>query len=66
MNFYTLIDKKSQSFLADIIEFEDGQVVVKWVDNVISPLIIYDNLSKVIDFYVFEGRELISEGITEI
>ena len=64
MKFYSLIDSKG-NFLADIVEFDDGQVVVKW-DGKVKSLVIHKCLQEFIDISVHNGRTLLNEGLEEI
>jgi hypothetical protein len=62
MEFYTLIELKKEKELAQVIEFEDGQVVAKWSGKVNS-LIIHKNLQEFKDVSLFKHRILLREGI---
>jgi len=62
MEFYTLIDLKKEKELAQIIEFEDGQVVAKWSGKV-NGLIIHKNLQEFKDVSLLKNRALLYEGV---
>ncbi len=65
MEFYTLYDSKNEKELAEIVEFDDGQVVVKW-NGRISGLIIHKNLEEFKEISLNENRKLIYQGIKEL
>lgn len=65
MEFYSLIDLKKEKELAQIIEFEDGQVVAKW-NGRISGLIIHKNLEEFKEVLLVKNRILIKQGVKEI
>jgi len=62
MEFYTLLDVKKEKELAQIIEFDDGQVVAKWSGKV-NGLIIHKNLQEFKDVSMLKNRALIYEGV---
>ncbi len=63
MNFYSLVEK-SGKVLADVIEFEDGQVVVKWTGS-IGSLVIHKSLNEFKQISLNDNRELIKDGVEE-
>lgn len=65
MEFYTLIDLKKEKELAQVIEFEDGQVIAKWSGKVNS-LIIHKNLQEFKDVSLFKHRILLYEGVQRV
>ena len=65
MEFYTLYDSKKEKELAEIVEFDDGQVVVKW-NGRISGLIIHKNLQEFEEVSLVGNRVLIKQGVKEI
>ena len=65
MEFYTLLNKKSQKQIADVIEFEDGQVVVKWIGKVNS-IVIYQSLDEFKEVSLRPSRLLIHEGVEDL
>lgn len=65
MEFYTLYDTKKQKELAEIIEFEDGQVVAKWSGK-IGSLIIHKNLQEFKDVSLHKNRILIYDGVQSV
>ncbi len=65
MEFYTLYDSKNEKELAEIVEFDDGQVVVKW-NGIISGLIIHKNLDEFKEISLVGNRTLIYQGIKEL
>ncbi len=65
MEFYTLYDSKNEKELAEIVEFDDGQVVVKW-NGKIGSLVIHKNLEEFKEISLNENRKLIYQGIKEL
>jgi len=66
MEFYTLLDVKKGKELAQIVEFDDGQVVVKWYSKV-NGLIIHKNLEefKLLSLKNYRNRALLHESVKE-
>ena len=64
MNFYTLVNIENEVQLADVIEFEDGQVVVKYTNSITSPK-VYENIDEFIHKCVLDGMELWRDGVCE-
>jgi len=62
MEFYSLVDLKKEKELAQIIEFDDGQVVAKWNGRV-NGLIIHKNLQEFKDVSLLKNRVLMYEGV---
>ena len=49
--------QESEKLLAEIVEFDDGQVVVKWCGDVRS-LVIFKNLDEFKTISLYKGRQL--------
>lgn len=60
MQIFMLQDKIKNQILADVIEFDDGQLIVKWRGGVAS-LVIHKSLDEFKTISVNESRELISK-----
>ena len=64
MNFYTLVNIENDFELAQVIEFDDGQVVVKWSGSIRS-LAIHKDLKEFESISLNEKRLLIKDGVME-
>ncbi len=64
MEFYTLFDVKKEKELAQVVEFDDGQVVVKWIGRV-NGLIIHKSLEEFKEVSLNRNRALIYECVKE-
>ena len=64
MEFYSLINIKNEKEIAEVVEFDDGQVVVKWIGKV-NGLIIHKNLQEFKDVSLNKSRILLYQGLVE-
>lgn len=64
MNFYELCEIENDQVLADVIEFDDGQVIVKWFDS--QSLEVHKSLGVFMKMCVTENRKLVEDGVMEV
>ena len=62
MNFYTLIDLALEIHLADVVEFDDCTIVVKYSDSTTIPK-FYNSIGEFINECVNEKVELLKDGV---